>query len=432
MRRRWRWIGGVLAVVVVVVAASLLVVRFAKPPAEPPPETTAEPQTPTGTVKFLMEQQWTIRMKLALVRPGVVAQQITATGRVVPAAGRQAVVAPPVSGIITGTAFPRVGQQVKKGATLAVLRQTPTAAELAQVEAGQAQVHAAEAQTRLEQVRFEAERRRMAEAVNETELRRNQARRELERARRLHEQKAYSQRQLEAAEVDAKTAESTHAATIAQRDALVAPRAVSSTPVRLVTSYTMASPISGTVVKVHKALGAQVGAGEPIVEIIDLSTVWVEAPIFERDLHRLAPPVRAAFSTPAYPRKEFTGTLVDLGAVIDPQSRAATALFQVANSGRALRIGMQANVRLDAGETVQALMIPREAVLDHEGKKIVYVLITGEEFQRREVTLGDEYGETVAVLSGLKAGERVVTQGAYQMRLQELRPAAPGAHTHET
>ena len=93
---------------------------------------------------------------------------------------------------------------------------------------------------------------------------------------------------------------------------------------------------------------------------------------------------------------------------------------------------MQANVSLDAGVSVTAMMIPKEAILDNEGKKIVYVLLSGEEFERREVTLGDEYGDKVAVLSGLNKGERVVTQGAYQLRLQELRPADAGAHTHET
>ena len=60
------------------------------------------------------------------------------------------------------------------------------------------------------------------------------------------------------------------------------------------------------------------------------------------------------------------------------------------------------------------------------------MLLSGEEFQRREVKLGDEYGEKVAVLAGLKPGERVVTQGALQLKLQELHPAEAGAHTHET
>jgi membrane fusion protein, heavy metal efflux system len=93
---------------------------------------------------------------------------------------------------------------------------------------------------------------------------------------------------------------------------------------------------------------------------------------------------------------------------------------------------MQADVRLDASESVKEMMIPREAVLDDEGKKIVYVLLSGEEFQRREVKLGAEYGGKVAVLEGLKPGERVVTQGALQLKLQELNPAGAPAHTHET
>ena len=61
----------------------------------------------------------------------------------------------------------------------------------------------------------------------------------------------------------------------------------------------------------------------------------------------------------------------------------------------------------------------------------MYVLISGEEFERRDVVLGDEYGGKIAIVSGLKSGERVVTQGAYQLKLQELRPADAGAHTHE-
>jgi multidrug efflux pump subunit AcrA (membrane-fusion protein) len=86
---------------------------------------------------------------------------------------------------------------------------------------------------------------------------------------------------------------------------------------------------------------------------------------------------------------------------------------------------------MDAEESVSAVLIPKEAVLDNEGSKIIYVLLSGETFQRRQVELGDEYGENVAVLSGVMPGQRVVTQGAYQLKLQELRPVDAGAHTHE-
>jgi len=73
----------------------------------------------------------------------------------------------------------------------------------------------------------------------------------------------------------------------------------------------------------------------------------------------------------------------------------------------------------------------RQAVLEADGKRFVYVLRSGEDFERREITVGDEHGAQIAVEQGLKAGERLVTQGAWQLRQQELRPTGAGAHTHE-
>jgi multidrug efflux pump subunit AcrA (membrane-fusion protein) len=83
-----------------------------------------------------------------------------------------------------------------------------------------------------------------------------------------------------------------------------------------------------------------------------------------------------------------------------------------------LKTSMQANVRLDTGAKSEALLISKEAIQENEGRKMVLVVLTGEEFKPRDVTLGDEYSVKVAVLTGLKEGERVVTQGAYQLRLK--------------
>src|SRR6266545_6939769 len=96
---------------------------------------TAPPASAVTTVPFTMEQQWAIRMKLAQTVPATVARQITAPGRIVPAAGRHALVAPPISGLITSATLPRVGQMVVGGETIATLRNVPTTAETAQIEA---------------------------------------------------------------------------------------------------------------------------------------------------------------------------------------------------------------------------------------------------------------------------------------------------------
>jgi RND family efflux transporter MFP subunit len=358
-----------------------------------------------------MEQQWLIRMKLALVEEAEMAPQLRAIGRVVPVSSKHAIVAPPIGGVIQSTTMPHIGQRVERGQALAALTQTPTAAEAAQMH--------------IESMRIDAERRRLAQAEIEARARRDEAHHDAERARRLYERKAYSQRALETDEVEEKATEAQLAAIQEQLKALEQQPTASFAP------YHFQAPITGTIVKVNKAPGEQVAPGEAVLEIMALDTVWVEAPIFEKDLGKLGRENEAVFTTTAYPDKEFRGRLLNINPVVDEQTRAATAVFEVNNASGELRAGMQANVRLNAGAKTPVLLVPKEAVVDNEGQKIVYVLRSGEEFERRNVFVGDEYGSKVAILSGVRPGERVVTQGAYQLKLQELRPADAGAHTHE-
>jgi RND family efflux transporter MFP subunit len=317
--------------------------------------------------------------------------------------------------------MPRVGQRVKQGQHLATLVQTPTAAEAAQIQAAATQIQ-------IENGRIDAERRRLAQLEIEARAALEEATHDLARSQRLYEKKAYSAKALEADELRRVSAA---AQLEAIREQLKALQAVTPTAPSLSSTYEVLAPISGSVVEVKKAIGEQVLPGEPIIEIVALDTVWVEAPVFEKDLGKLSGNLRAIFTTAAFPEKEFQGRIINVGKVIDEQSRTAKAIFEVPNPSEQLSIGMQANVRLDSGAQKQVVLIPKEAVLDNEGRKIVYVLLSGEEFERRDVVLGDEYGSHVAVVSGVKAGERVVTQGAYQLKLQELRPADAGAHSHE-
>jgi membrane fusion protein, heavy metal efflux system len=399
-----KWLFPIIAVAVV--AAALVIW---KRPAQGDAEATPPATTTTGVVQFRMEQQWLIHMKLALAQEAELLQQISSTGRVVPAPSNRALIAPPVGGIIDTRPLPQIGQRVARGQLLATVLQTPTAAEAAQIH--------------IENSRVDAERRRLAQAEIEAHARLNAAAAEADRAKRLVELKAYSQRQLETAEADHKAAEAILAGVQEQIRALqTAPTA---------SNYQVTAPISGTVVVLKKSPGEEVHAGEAILEIVALDRVWVEAPVFEKDLGRVKKDVAAIFTTAAFPDKEFQGRLVSIGSVVDEQSRAATAVFEVNNASGDLKLGMQANLRLGVGTKTKVLLVPKESLLDNEGKKIVYVLRTGEEFERRDVVVGDEYGGKVAIVSGVKTGERVVTQGAYQLKLQELRPANAGAHTHE-
>jgi cobalt-zinc-cadmium efflux system membrane fusion protein len=363
---------------------------------------------------------------------------------VVPAANSQAHISTPVAGILSSRALPRIGQYVGAEQVVAIVQQTATAAEEAQIRAALAQTESQRIQTQaqnsqvaIENTRLEAERREAAGEVETARVRLEAAKREAERSRKLFDAGVVSQQEVQTLKSDADSAQASYDAALKRLAALNSARPIPSmrseptSAVRPSNSHTVSSPFGGYVTKVNKSIGEQVSPGEAIIEISNLDTVYVEAPIFERDLNFIGGSRTATFTTSAYPQP-FRGTVLDIAATIDEHTRAANVVFEVQNAGRALRLGMQADVQLDAEEALTVMMIPKEAIIESEGKRYVYVLLSGEEFQRREVTAGDEYGDMVAILTGVEKGDRVVTQGAYQMRLQELKPADAGVHSHET
>src|SRR5262249_29779671 len=109
-----KWLFPIIAVAVVAAAVVIW-----KRPVPGDVEATPSTTTTTGLVQFRMEQQWLIHMKLALAQEGELPQQISSTGRVIPAPSNRALVAPPVGGIIDTRALPQIGQRVARGQLLA-------------------------------------------------------------------------------------------------------------------------------------------------------------------------------------------------------------------------------------------------------------------------------------------------------------------------
>jgi len=373
-----------------------------------------------GTVTFLMEQQWLIGMKLAQAQRRELSPQVRAVGRVIPADNYTAIISSPVTGLVQDANLPVLGQQVRPGENVLAIEQMPQVADAAQA-----------AQLRLEAIRTESERRRLEQSGAEAEIRLRQAEREWTRARRLHEEELIALQEVEAAETEYDAAGSVVASYAEQLAALVEAPNLDNAMRTTTRRQVLSAPIGGRVNQIFKEVGELVQPGEPVLDIVNLDVVWVEAPIFEKDLAAVLDTGEVIFETIAYPGVEFAGELVDVSARIDEETRTATVIFAIQNRDGRLRIGMQANIRLATGPPRALVSIATEAVLEHEGRNIVYVLLSGEEFERRNVVLGDRYGDEVSILSGVEPGERVVTQGAYQLKLQELQPADPGAHTHE-
>ena len=128
---------------------------------------------------------------------------------------------------------------------------------------------------------------------------------------------------------------------------------------------------------------------------------------------------------------EGGGKLIDVGSVVDPDNRTLPVRYEVPNAERLLKVGMFADVAIETTRAEEAVAIPESALVDEDGRPVVYVLLDGEHFEKRDVELGIRDSGFVEVKAGLKAGERVVTKGAYAIRLASVSSVIPAhGHTH--
>ena len=137
----------------------------------------------------------------------------------------------------------------------------------------------------------------------------------------------------------------------------------------------------------------------------------------------------AELQIPNGPSPKPMGRQISIGRVIDPQSRTVPVLYEVNNSDRRLVVGQAVQIRLFTSPNTKAPAIRESAVVDDAGRPVVFVQLAGEAFARRPVTLGNRQGDYVHVTSGVQPGERVVTKGAYLIRLASMSSQIP-AHGH--
>ena len=190
------------------------------------------------------------------------------------------------------------------------------------------------------------------------------------------------------------------------------------------------APLSGVVASRTLTPGSRVDAGAELFTVVDPSVVWLEARVPASEAARVSARSEASFRVPGSDAAVPVSRTVSVGSVIDSVSRTVPVIYQVANPDGALKIGMHAQVSVGTGRKVKGVLIPSSAILDEDGRPIVYVQPEGERFERREVQPGGTSGGQTVVLAGVEAGERVVTGAPYQVRLASLSTSVP-AQGHE-
>lgn len=340
---------------------------------------------PAG-VAFLKEQQWKApNFRTAFAASGSVIGTVEVAGEVIPAAGRRAT----VTALVAGTVDPVIGaalvpgSRIAKGATVAALM--PSLGESGSTLA-----------------RARAE---LAEAVDEEA-----------RARRLVAAEAAPARRLHEAEIRLGAAR--EALTALGGGELVEGRL----PIR--------SPIAGVVVARHVTDGRHVVAGTPLLTIVDAAVVWVRALVPASQASAVDRRAAATVRIDGFDRVIDAGPVLAVAPAIDSISRTVEMLLAVRNPDGAIPIGATARVLLRAGGPRTGVVVPASAVLEFDGVATVFVQAAGERFEQRQVRITARDPGRVLIGAGLASGERVVTDGAYLIRLASQSNTVP-AHGHE-
>lgn len=275
------------------------------------------------------------------------------------------------------------GQPVRRGQPLA---------ELESVEVGQARARRTVAQARVEL-----------------------ARQTVERKRGLAAERIVSRGELQRAEAAVAEAEADLRGAEASLEAL----GVGVGRAGRLSNFTLTSPISGTVLERFAVRGQSVEPSQSLFRIGDLSRLWLVVQAPERDAVRMRTGASAEITLAALPGQKLRGTVEWVGREVDAHSRTVPVRIVIPNPDGRLKPGMFATSWIETGaEGEQVVAVPATALQRMDDQWVVFLPRGEGRFEVRPVERGRDLGDEVAILSGLKPGERVVDEGAFVLRAE--------------
>lgn len=345
------------------------------------------------TVNIGLEAQKHIGLQVAPVAFTQMTEYLQVTGTVQPIDNKVVHIRPMARGRLTSVSI-RVGDRVRAGEELA---------RMDNIEASEAASELASAHAELQRLKVQ-----LAAQARQTD-----------RQRRLSEIGAAAVKEYEAVRAEQQATEESIRAqesTIAGLAARLRRLGVTESPGTGIITTPLHAPFAGIVTKAEAAIGTVVDSANELFTISDLSQVWVQAEVYEKDLGRVRVGQPAFIRVDTYPNMRFSGKVTYISDILDPQTRTARVRCEVPNPGTTLKLDMFATVELPTTFSRTAVNVPTSAIQQLEGKNVVFIRQKPTVFEVRGVALGNQIREQVEVLSGLKEGEPVVTQGAFHLK----------------
>ncbi len=401
-----------LAVAVAALVAYIVLSKPGEPPAPPAPQETAPPAAarPRSRIVLSAAAQQEAGIQLTVLSPRTERSTIQANGQLVLNENETWHVGSLVEGKVTEVRA-NAGDRVRKGQVLALVHSHAVH-----------ETRAAYAQALAELDRAKAAR----------EL----ARRSAARADRLFRLQAVSQEQVDSANNDLRAAETGVEKAAAdvekERRHLIeflevnpdTPHAAAESPEA--DSVPIKAPSSGTVIRRLVSSGSVLSVGQEAYTISNLSSLWLIAAVNEADLAAVHPGVAARISVRAYPNRTFAGRVLQLGEEMDPATRSLKVRIAVASPSEELKPEMFAQVEIDGAGGRPAIHLPETSLEDIDGERVVFVQTSADSFEPRTVKTAPATAGLVEVVSGVTAGEKVVTKGAFILKSEMLKSRLQG------
>ncbi|MBV2210334.1 MAG: efflux RND transporter periplasmic adaptor subunit [Thermomonas sp.] len=197
------------------------------------------------------------------------------------------------------------------------------------------------------------------------------------------------------------------------------------------------APSNGVILEKPAVEGARFVAGDVLLRLVDLSTVWITVNIPTTKISQLKDGQPAVFTTPAIPGRSFEGTLNFLQPTLDATTRTLAVRIELANHDGQLRPGLFGSVALSGPAHSPVLTIPRSALIDSGERQIALVQVAEGRFAPRQLLIGQRSDDRIEVLKGLNEGEQVVVEGNFlidaesNLRSALTDMAKPAAAAHE-
>ena len=380
-----------MRILTLVLLAGALLASCSRPKPEEPAKPDAANRTRAKVVEISPEAQAHVGLRTTLVQLENLSEYLQVTGTVQPIDTRIARVRPLAKGRVQEILV-RVGDRVREGQELA---------RFDNIEAG-------ELLAQFEGARTELQRLKLQHAS---------LARQAERNRRLSEIGAVPKKDYElslaeeqSAAENIKTQESVVTGITSRLRRFGVEQVNLSHP-----STIIRSPFTGVVIKAQTAPGEVIDVDRELFSIADLSHVWVQAEVYEKDLGRVQLGQPAYITVDTYDQK-FSGNVAYIGDILDPRTRTARVRCEVANPGTKLKLDMFASVALPTHFSRRALAVPASAIQQIDGNNVVFVRRGKTQFEVRQIQTGPTVDALTEVKQGLAGGEEIAQQGSFHLK----------------